>query len=151
MKADEALSKVISKKPGAGRPRKVKQSIPEEPKPTTGDPISDFATILDQCSVSFDISRLPETAQSQKAKMFYEAALLKLKHDAELGKYLLADEVRKDAAEAARMTKDQVLALADRCAPLVAANSDQFECKQILLTEINYILQGIADGLRVQE
>lgn len=57
--------------------------------------------------------------------------------------------VDKAAFEAGRQIRDQVQSIADRCAPLVAAESDQHECRMILRREIDYILQGLADKLKV--
>jgi len=80
---------------------------------------------------------------------YYAAALKKLKLDREEGLFVLKSDVEKTAFNTGRQIKEQCLSIADRCSPLVAAESDAFQCKQILLTEINYILEELSNALRV--
>lgn len=80
----------------------------------------------------------------------YKAALKKLEFEQKSGKLISVDEVEKRGFDAGRMIKEQCLSIADRCSPLVAAEADQFKCKQILVKEISRILEGLSDALNVK-
>ena len=80
----------------------------------------------------------------------YKAALRKLEYEEKNGELVSISKLVKVADAAGRQIKEQCLAIADRCSPLVAAENDQFICKQILLKEINYILDGISKMLEVK-
>jgi len=62
-----------------------------------------------------------------------------------------AAAVEKKAFEAGKTIKESCVAIADRTAPLVAAEDDSFQCKQILLQEINYILESLSKLLETGE
>ena len=74
----------------------------------------------------------------------------KLKNQREAGELIDASEVERDAFEAGRAIKHQCLAIADRTSSLVAAEQDPFKCKQILIQEVNFILEGLSDTLMVK-
>ena len=80
----------------------------------------------------------------------YKAALRKLEYEEKNQELVSISKLVKVADAAGRQIKEQCLAIADRCSPLVAAENDQFICKQILLKEINYILDGISKMLEVK-
>ena len=80
----------------------------------------------------------------------YKAALKKLEYEERSGKLVSREIVEKQAFDAANATKEACLAIPDRVAPLVAAESDAFQCKQIILKEINYILQEIGEKVRIK-
>jgi len=63
--------------------------------------------------------------------------------------FVRTDEIQKVAFECGRQVKDGCLAIADRCASLVAVASDADECKQILNREIRIILENLANSLAV--
>jgi len=77
----------------------------------------------------------------------YKAALKKIQYEKETGKLIELSKVEKTAFEAGRQVKEGCLAIADRCAPLVAVTSDPNECKNILNREITYILENLAAAL----
>ena len=94
---------------------------------------------------------IPSFSDSQRAKMAYEAKLKELDY-AERKKMLVpAAEVEKRSFAAGQHIREALESIADRCAPLVAAESGQFECREILAKEINYVLAGLADILLVTE
>lgn len=80
----------------------------------------------------------------------YKAALNKLEYEQKSGKLIDASEVEKRAFLAGRLIRDQLLSIPDRCSALVAAESDAFNCKQIILKEINYILENLSDAVKIQ-
>lgn len=66
------------------------------------------------------------------------------------GDYILASDVDREAFRAGAMIREGLESIAERCAPLVAATSDQFECREILYKEISFILNHLADTLQVK-
>lgn len=77
----------------------------------------------------------------------YKAALKKIQYEREHGLLVSVTEVKRVGFEMGKQIKEQCLAIPDRCAPLVAARSDAFECKKILTKEITFILQNLSDSL----
>ena len=78
----------------------------------------------------------------------YKAALKKLEFDQRKGVLVNIEDMKRLAFEAGKQIKEHCLAIPDRCGPLVAANSDAFECKQILLEEITMALENLSEVLR---
>jgi len=78
----------------------------------------------------------------------YKAALKKLEFDQRKGILVNIEDMKRLAFEAGKQIKEHCLAIPDRCGPLVAANSDAFECKQILLEEINIALENLSEVLK---
>lgn len=94
---------------------------------------------------------LPTFTDSQRAKIAYEAKLKELDY-AERKKILVpVAEIEKRSFAAGQHIREGLESIADRCAPLVAVCPDQFECREILAKEINYVLAGLADVLLVTE
>lgn len=81
----------------------------------------------------------------------YKAALKKLDFEERSGELVLVDEVKRLGFAAGREIRDKLISIPDRCSPLVASESDQFECKQILLKEINFILEGLNTALQISK
>jgi DNA-binding transcriptional MerR regulator len=80
----------------------------------------------------------------------YKGALKKLEYEERSGKLIAVDVVEKAAFDSGRKIRDQLQNVADRCSALVAAESDQFQCKLILQKEINFILDDLSNQLRVK-
>jgi hypothetical protein len=90
-------------------------------------------------------------AEARTLNEQYKAALKKAEYDRLMGKSLDAEEHYLKLFDIARRVRDQCLAIADRCAPVVAVESDQHVCKELLLKEIRYIVEGLRqdiEGLR---
>jgi len=131
-KADAALEKNLSP---MNRPQKNQDATPEEKQKvaaTAGMGTLDYQTA--------------HTLNEQ-----YKAALKKLEYDERSGKVVNADEVKRRAFTASRKIRDACLAIADRCHALVAAESDPFQCKQILMKEINFIMENLSETVGVDE
>ena len=90
------------------------------------------------------------TAEAQRLKLNIEVALKKLEYDKMRNQLIDADVVKRESFSAGLQIREGLESIADRCAPLVAATSDQFECREILAKEINHILTGLADLLEVK-
>lgn len=86
-------------------------------------------------------------ARAREINEQYRAALAKLEYEERSGKLIDVEKAKKAAAHAGRVIKENMSAVADRCASLVAAESDSFECRKILQKEINFVLENISSGL----
>lgn len=138
-KADAKLEKVLS----PDRMKKTRQEIQKTPKRKNNATIEEKQEVIESANIE-EIDY--HTARTTNER--YKAALKKLEYEEKAGKLVLANDVEKKGFEAARQIRDQCLAIPDRCCALVAAESDSFACKQILLNEINYILEQISDGFK---
>ena len=65
------------------------------------------------------------------------------------GDYILASDVEKSAFDAGMKIRESLESIPERTAPLVAAESGTFECKEIMLKEIGFILNNLASELSV--
>lgn len=74
-----------------------------------------------------------------------------LKADREVGKLVEVSLVECAAFNSHRQIRDQIQAIPDRVAALVAADPDPFRCKALLQQEFRYILEGLADALKWKE
>ena len=97
----------------------------------------------------FDGENLKTLSEAQRIDANYKALLRKQEYEEKQDKLIQADLVEKAAFEAGRKIRDQLLSIPDRCATLVAAEADPFDCKQILIKEINHILNDLHNAIRV--
>ena len=87
-------------------------------------------------------------AKARAARELYQAQLAKLELDRRRGELVRADEVRITAFNMARKARDQLIALPERVAPMLAAAEDPADVQRILEEEIERICQEIADAER---
>jgi len=142
--AAEALAKTLDRTKQSTASKKAKANARKKPKakPT---PEQKQEVIKD---AGIEVLPLHEAQALDKT---YSAALKKLDLEIKQGELISKSEVSESAFRAGRLIKEQLGSIPDRCAPLVAVESDQFECKQILLKEINHILNDLSEKLRVME
>lgn len=124
---------------------KEKKQPPDEKAPETEEEIRSY---LDE-SIG-DLARL-SIFELQRRNELEKLLLAQIKRRKESGELVDAAAVEKKAFEAGKTIKESCVAIADRTAPLVAAEDDSFQCKQILLQEINYILESLSKLLEVGE
>ena len=87
-------------------------------------------------------------AKARAARELYQAQLAKLELDRRRGALVPADEVRLGAFNMARKARDQLIALPERLAAVLAATEKPAEVQRILEEEIERICQEIADAER---
>jgi hypothetical protein len=87
-------------------------------------------------------------AKARAARELYQAQLAKLELDKRRGALVPADEVRLGAFNMARKARDQLIALPERLAAVLAAAEEPAEVQHILEEEIERICQEIADAER---
>jgi hypothetical protein len=131
----ESINPAMRKKDGP------KDQGKQQPKPGKVAAAAFFETL------GIDLQSLPDRTDLERAKVAVETRILQLKHDRESGALVDAEQVEKELFSFARRYRDAVQSIPDRCSPLVAAESDQFKCKQILRVEIDQILRNLADEI----
>jgi hypothetical protein len=87
-------------------------------------------------------------AKARAARELYQAQLAKIELDRQRGVLVRADEVRLGAFNMARKARDQLIALPERLAAILAASQDPAEVQRILEEEIERICEEIADAER---
>ena len=87
-------------------------------------------------------------AKARAARELYQAQLAKLELDRRRGALVPTDEVRLGAFNMARKARDQLIALPERLAAVLAAIQEPAEVQRILEEEIERICQEIADAER---
>lgn len=87
-------------------------------------------------------------AKARAARELYQAQLTKLELDRQRAILTRVDEVQVGAFNMARKARDQLIALPERLANILAATEDAAEVQLILDEEIEQICQEIADAER---
>jgi hypothetical protein len=78
-------------------------------------------------------------AKARAARELYQAQLVKLELDRQRGTLVRADQVKVAAFNAARKARDQLIALPNRVAAILAATDETEEVRRILDEEIEKI------------
>jgi hypothetical protein len=135
-------------KPRTAKPKKKpikpkKSKIAGTPAPTPEPKPQPTPEEKEKVIESAGIIREMDFGRARTLHEQYKAALKKLEFDKLKGLVIDGPETYRRRFEIARQIRDQCLSIADRCAPVVAAEPDQHKCREILLTEIRYIIDGI--------
>jgi hypothetical protein len=85
-------------------------------------------------------------AKARAARELYQAHLTKLQFDRESGSLVRAEEVRLGAFNMARKVRDQLIALPERMAAILAAAADEAEVQRILEEEVERICLEVSDA-----
>jgi len=88
---------------------------------------------------------VPPYSQSRAIKEAYQARLSRLMYEEKKGSLVSADEVKFEAFRRARMARDQILAITDRVAPILAAEDDEERIREILDSELRDALEVLAN------
>ncbi len=97
-----------------------------------------------QASKSVQTASSP-LAQSRAVKEGYHARLAKLEWERRSGETVSRADVERDAFEAARRLRDAILAVPDRVAAILAAESDEFLVHKALKRELSIAMKTIGD------
>lgn len=84
--------------------------------------------------------------QSKTVEATYKAKNEKLKYEKEIGKLIDANQVRIEAFNMARKTRDRVLNVPDRVIPMLIGKTDIKEMKKILRKELIVALKELGDN-----
>lgn len=114
----------------------------------TGEPVAGGSAAPDAAATASGGQPATETdfqrARTDKAES--DAAMAKLQLYEKLGALVPRSEVEKGAANLARRIRDAILALPDRIAPRLAAETDVNRVHTDLANELRFCLNGLADG-----
>jgi len=88
---------------------------------------------------------VPPYSQSRAIKEAYQARLSRLMYEEKKGSLINADEVKFEAFRRARMARDQILAVPDRIAPILAAEDDEEQIREILESELRAALEALTN------
>lgn len=86
----------------------------------------------------------PSLADSRAQKEYYYALLAQLDYEQKSGKLIDAEEARRLVFVASRKTRDMLLTIADRLAPVVAGLDDRFACHTAIETEVRRVCEELA-------
>ncbi|MFA5041625.1 MAG: hypothetical protein WC464_08340 [Bdellovibrionales bacterium] len=90
----------------------------------------------------------PNFAQSRAIKEAYNARLAKLSYEEKSGQLVSIDSVKISWFGTLRVLRDRTLNLADRLAPLLAAETDPRKVAELLDTELRQILTDAANDVQ---
>jgi hypothetical protein len=138
-KKPQPKPKAVKPKKKSAKPKKPKIAGTPAPEPKPQPTPEEKEHVIE----SAGIVREMDFGRARTLHEQYKAALKKLEFDRQKGLVIDGPETYRRRFEIARQIRDQCLSIADRCAPVVAAESDQHKCREILLTEIRYIIDGI--------
>lgn len=88
-------------------------------------------------------SGVPPYSQSKAVEAAIEAERKRLKLQKEKNKLISVDKVRVDSFNVSRLTRDKLLVIPDKLAPLLAAMNDPHEIHGFLLAEIRLICEDL--------
>lgn len=88
-------------------------------------------------------SGVPPYSQSKAVEAAIEAERKRLKLQQEKNKLISVDKVRVEAFNVSRLTRDKLMSIPDRLAPLLAAMNDSHEIHSFLLAEIRLICEDL--------
>lgn len=91
---------------------------------------------------------IPPYVQSRAIREAYEARIKKLDYEVKKGKLINADEVRVAAFNVARVTRDKLMNIPERLAPLLVGVGDIHEAHKLLGSEIRLICEELANDVR---
>ena len=124
--------------PAAGSAGKARETE-EPPRPVSRrpEPVSDD-TETDKPPLTFE--------QARTLREGIRAELDRLKLDEARGNLVRRDDVERSAFECGRALRDAVLAVPDRVAAIVAAESDEHRVHEVIRAELMAALSGLSDG-----
>lgn len=88
-------------------------------------------------------SQGPTINQSRTVLEAYRAKMAKVEYEAKIGTLVLAETVKKQAFACAREARDRLMNIPDRVAGLVAAESNERSCHEILMREIRAVCEDL--------
>lgn len=83
-------------------------------------------------------------AKSRAAKEAFAAKMAQLKYEKEAGKLVNALSVKRAATSIGRVTRDRLMSIPERLAPMLSAEEDIDEIRDILIKEIHQALESLS-------
>ena len=105
----------------------------------------DAARRKEQSTGSGEQPEVPPYSQSRAVKEAYQARISRLIYEEKKGSLVNVNEVKFEAFRRARMARDQILAVPDRVAPILAAEDDEDRIQEILESELRDALEVLSN------
>lgn len=83
--------------------------------------------------------------QSRSQKEYYQAQLARLEYEKRMGELLEAEEVKQAIVKNVSITRETLLNIPDRIAPVLLSQTDLHTVTEILRTEIHNALVSLSD------
>jgi len=110
-------------------------------------PTREGASLTSAAAPAPEPNAATEYANARARREVAEANLAELRMREQSGELVKVDQVRAEIARIAVHTRESLMNLASRLAPVVAAETDQAKIEQLLEDEFRYVLIALADGL----
>lgn len=142
----EADGSIDPVKADADWERNTNQAQQRKPSPT---PIvlPPKASVLVSPPTSEPMGSGPNYAQSRAVKEAYHARLAKLAYEEKSGALVRTDNVKVAWFNILRVMRDRAMNLPDRMAPLLAAENDPKQVRELLDTELRQLLDDAANAI----
>lgn len=125
-------------------PSKPLNSVTGDPRHRRSMDSPSIPTSNQEATSTAQVGGLPPYSQSRAIREAYEARLRKLEYEVRIGKLISADEVKVIAFNIARLTRDKLMGIPDRLAPLLAGISDCHETHKLLSAEIRLVCEELS-------
>ena len=126
---------------------KQNTSQAQQRKPPKEDKASVERSVDPPSSGNQSINNGPSYAQSRAIKEAYNARLAKLEYEEKSGALVRTDSVKVAWFNMLRVLRDRVLNIPDRMAPLLAAETDPKQVRELLEAELRQILNDASDTI----
>ena len=126
---------------------KQNTSQAQQRKPQKEDKASVARSVDTPSSGSQSINNGPSYAQSRAIKEAYNARLAKLEYEEKSSALVRTDSIKVAWFNVLRVLRDRTLNLPDRMAPLLAAETDPKQVRELLEAEFRQILNDAADAV----
>jgi hypothetical protein len=98
----------------------------------------------DDTADSVSREKIPKKLNDVKLfKEFYQGKLAQLDFQVKSGKYVLKEDVEKEAFEIGRQVRDAVMNVPDRISAIIATIDDEIQIMELLKEELSYALSGL--------
>lgn len=124
--------------------REWEQNTNPAQRPDPG-PLSDNERERGQRDQELNPPGIPSYSQSRAVKEAYQARIARLQYEEMTGQVVRSSSVKAEAFRRARMVRDQILAVPDRLAPVLAAEGRAREVHRLLMDELRKALEAQAN------
>lgn len=91
-----------------------------------------------------DLKAAKGLANAKVVKETFAAKIAQLNYEQKAGKLCRVDDVQRAAADTARVTRNSLLTIPDRIAPIIASEKDIKKISKLITTEINASLENLS-------
>ena len=128
-------------------PVAAKRAIDQLAEPSTAlrENPEQSRTVVPAATAPTDNRKAVDYASARTMREAYKAKMAKLDYEEREGKLVDATQVKEQAFQTGRMVRDGVLAIPDRMADVLAAETDPAKVRQLLVTELELVLVKLSE------